>query len=35
MIIAGSATDANATTEHAEMLATKWWSGEEFKLHGE
>ena len=35
MIIARSATDANATTEHAEMLATKWWSGEEFKLHGE
>ena len=35
MIITGSVTDANTTTEHAEMLTTKWWSGEEFKLHGE
>ena len=35
MIIAGSATDVNATTKHAEMLAMKWWSGKEFKLHGE
>lgn len=36
----GSGTDTTPlvnehANEHAEMLATKWWTVEEFKLHGE
>ena len=31
-----SVTDAtHLADEHAEMLATKWWTVEQFKLHGE
>jgi hypothetical protein len=31
-----NATDATPMSdEHAEMLATKWWSGDRFRQHGE
>jgi hypothetical protein len=36
MTSAGSATNTTPpSNEHAEMLATKWWAGDQFRLHGE
>jgi hypothetical protein len=32
----GNATNVTPPSkEHAEMLATKWWTGDQFQLHGE
>ncbi|KAN0140600.1 hypothetical protein V8E53_001809 [Lactarius tabidus] len=34
MTSAGSATNATSpSNEHAEMLTTKWWAGDQFRLH--